>query len=104
MNFGGQQTQQGTVFVMLVSGEDLPNTYPVQLGCTGIFIDFTSGKFWVKENPSGVPRPLRIFSFKEETPQPMIPASGTGSFVSREEFSALANKIDQLINDLGGAK
>lgn len=104
MNFGGQQTQQGTVFVMLVNGEDLPNSYPVQLGCTGIFIDFTSGKFWVKENPSGVPRPLRVFAFKEETPQPMIPAAGTGSYVSREEFANLSAKIDQLINDLGGAK
>ena len=96
-----QTAQQGQVFTMFVRGEDLPNTYPVQLGCTGIFIDFSAGKFWVRENPSGIPRPLRVFTFTEEAPQAMI-QNGSNSFVSREEFSALSGKIDKLISELGG--
>ena len=99
-NFNQQQPQ---IFTMLVKGEDLPNTYPVGLGSTGLFIDFSSGKFWVRENPSGVPRPLRTFEFRETTPQPEL-QNGSGNFVSREEFVSLNEKLDRLINELGGAK
>lgn len=94
---------QTRIFTMFVQGEDLPNTYPVPLGTTGIFIDFSSKHFWVRENPSGVPMPLRMFTFDEVITNP-TPQNGSGSGVSREEFNALSSKLDKLLAELGGVK
>lgn len=107
-NQGINQNRQPQIFTMLVSGEDLPNTYPVGLNCIGLFIDFNACKFWVRENLTGVPKPLRVFSFNEIIQQPTYQNTDE-SIVSREEFNNLSQnvgnlseQINKLIAELGG--
>ena len=90
--------QSSNLMTIQVNSEEEVNSYPVAAGTTVLLISFNLKKFWLKStNTSGVPQPLRVFPFDEKNPVPV--ASGA---VTREEFDALATKIDKLISDLGG--
>lgn len=94
-----QQPQQaGSILMIQIQSDEEVNTYPVAAGTTVMLINFSTKKFWLKStNTSGVPEPVRKFSFKEEVTQ----APQTNA-VTREEFNSLSEKIDKLLNDLGG--
>lgn len=102
--------QDSPFFVSFVNGETGANIYPVTAGKTGLLFDFNIGKFWIKETDSnGLPKPIRIFSFTEETPKQPAPSEGTG--VTKDEFIALSNNVallsesvNKLLTDLGGDK
>ena len=103
-NYQVQQPQNnsGNLMTIVIDSDDIVSTYPVAAGTKVQLINFTSGKFWLKETSmAGVPERLREFTFEEKT----IPntVNGTGG-VTRDEFNALSEKIDKLINDLGGTK
>lgn len=95
-----QQTQQtGSIMMIQITNDDEVATYPVAAGTTVLLMNFNSKKFWLKSTSmSGVPEPLRKFTFSEEVTAQTVPSNG----VSREEFDSLSKKIDKLLKDLGG--
>lgn len=96
-------------FISFVNGEAGANAYLVGAGRTGLLFDFNLGKFWIKETDiNGIPKQIRTFSFKEETPKQQVVQSNE-NIVSREEFttltqsvSALSQSVNKLLKDLGG--
>jgi hypothetical protein len=95
------QQQNGSLMTVIVNGEDDVNVYPVAPGVTVMLISFEKNKFWLKSRGNdGVPLPIRSFPFKEEQPI----ASNQNEAVSRKEFDELTNKLNKLLDELGGAK
>lgn len=87
---------------IFVNSEEEVTNYPVAAGLTVLLISFNLKKFWLKgTDMSGIPTPLRTFSFDETTP---VKNQNDLDTVSRSEFNALSNKIDKLISELGGMK
>ena len=97
--FQPQQANNGQLLTVFVNSEAEVNDYPVAAGTTVQLISFKMGKFYLKSTATnGVPQPIRIFSFKEETKAPEI----QNGAVSRDEFDALNAKLDKLLKELGG--
>lgn len=105
----GQNIYENPFFIAFVNGEDDANSYLIQAGKTGLLFDFNLGKFWIKETSmNGLPKPMRTFSFNEETPRAKHDKTENNT-VSREEFamltqsvSALSDSVNKLLVDLGG--
>lgn len=96
-----QTQQQTSLLTVFVDSESEVNDYPVAAGTTVQLISFKMGKFYLKSTATnGVPQPIRVFSFTEETAAPEI----QNGAVSRDEFNALNAKLDKLIAELGGDK
>lgn len=97
-----QQTGTGSnLMTIFVNNTDEVNNYPVAAGLTVMLIGFNLGKFWLKStSTNGVPQPIREFTFTEE----VSVSNNQNGGVTREEFKALNEKLDKLIQDLGGAK
>lgn len=96
-----QQPSSNSVMVVFVEGEAGARSYPVAAGNTVMLMDFNSNKFWLKStDTTGMPQHLRSFTFKEDTP--VAANTNMANVVTREEFDALNQKIDKLINELGG--
>lgn len=94
-----QQSNNGQLLTVFVNNEAEVNDYPVAAGTTVQLISFKMGKFYLKSTATnGVPQPIRIFRFEEET-QAVENQNGA---VSREEFNALNDKLDKLLKELGG--
>lgn len=95
------QQQNGSLMTVIVSGEDDVNVYPVAPGVTVMLISFEKNKFWLKSRGNdGVPLPIRSFPFKEEQPI----TNNQNEAVSRKEFDELTNKLNKLLDELGGTK
>lgn len=97
-----QQPQQtnGSLLAVIITEDQDVDYYPVQAGTTVMLINFNKQKFYLKSRGNnGVPSPIRVFPFKEETPAPQNQNGG----VSREEFNALSSKLDKLLKELGGS-
>ena len=100
-------TQQPTTNLMtiFVNTEEEVLNYPVAAGLTVLLISFNQNKFWLKStNTNGVPQPLRVFPFTEEIQQSAQVTNNQNDSVTRNEFRALNEKLEKLINDLGGGK
>lgn len=97
------QQAQNSILTVFVNSEDEVNFYPVAAGVTVMLVSFNLGKFYLKSTgKNGVPEPLRVFPFTEET---RLPANQNEDvFVRREDFDTLSNKLDSLIKSLGGEK
>ena len=96
-----QPQQQTSLLTVFVDSEAEVNDYPVAAGTTVQLISFKMGKFYLKSTATnGVPQPVRIFNFTEETKAPEI----QNGAVSRDEFNALNEKLNKLIQELGGDK
>lgn len=96
-----QSQQQTSLLTVFVDTEQEVNDYPVAAGTTVQLISFKMGKFYLKSTATnGVPQPVRIFNFTEETKAPEI----QNGAVSRDEFNALNEKLNKLIQELGGDK
>lgn len=93
------QPNTTSLMTVFVNSENEVNDYPVAAGTTVQLISFKLGKFWLKSTgTNGVPQPLRSFNFTEETQAANI----QNDSVSRAEFSALSEKFDKLLKELGG--
>lgn len=102
-----QQSQQpsSNLMTIFVSSEEEVLNYPVAAGLTVLLLSFNLQKFWLKStNTNGVPQPLRVFPFTEEIQQSTQVANNQNDLVTRDEFKALNEKLEKLINDLGGGK
>lgn len=92
-----QQTQP--LMVALISSEDEMRNYIVGAGSSVILVAFNLGKFWLKStSANGVPQQPREFIFNEKQPEP--PATP----ITREEFKKLSERVQKLIEELGGEK
>ena len=106
---GMQEVNQNPFFIAFVNGDAGANAYLVGAGKIGLLFDFNMGKFWIKETDNnGIPKPIRTFTFNEETPKPQVVQMNDNA-VSREEFAtltqsvtALSQSVNKLLKDLGG--
>lgn len=99
-----QQPSSNLMTIFVNSEEEVLN-YPVAAGLTVLLLSFNLKKFWLKStNTNGVPQPIRVFPFTEEIQQSAQTTNNQNDSVTREEFRALNEKLEKLINDLGGGK
>lgn len=102
-----QQTQQqpsNSILTVFVNSEEEVNLYPVAAGVTVMLACFSNHKFYLKStSKTGVPEPLRIFPFTEET-QIATENQNVGDYATKEEMRSLSDKLDKLIASLGGDK
>jgi len=82
--------------IIWVQGESGAKAYPVQNGKSVVLFDSESEHFFIKStDPSGMPQPLRIFSYKEANEIEVKPTIDTSNFITRDEFE---RAIDSLKN------
>lgn len=99
-----QQPSTNLMTIFVNSEEEVAN-YQVAAGLTVMLLSFNLKKFWLKStNTNGVPQPIRVFPFTEEVQPTNIPTNNQNDSVTRDEFRALNEKLEKLINDLGGGK
>ncbi|MBQ0112246.1 MAG: hypothetical protein KBT03_03860 [Bacteroidales bacterium] len=81
-----------------VSGESGAKSWLVGRGETVLLMDSENPIFYLKSSDNaGMPLPLRIFDYSERTQAPNNATNiSSGEFVTREEFSALIGKYDEL--------
>lgn len=96
---GYPQTQSDSSIIW-VQGESGAKAYPVQNGKSVVLFDSESEHFFIKTaDASGMPQPLRIFSYSEtnetEVKAPMI---DTSNFITREEFESVIEKLKSRQN------
>ena len=73
--------------IIWVQGESGAKAYPIQNGKSVVLFDSESEHFFIKSaDTSGMPQPLRIFSYKEATEVEIKPQIDTSNFITREEF------------------
>lgn len=98
-----QQPSTNLMTIFVNSEEEVLN-YPVAAGLTVLLISFNQNKFWLKStSTNGVPQPLRFFNFTEEV-RTNSSQNNQNDYVSKDEFKTLSDKLDKLLQDLGGVK
>ena len=100
-----QPTQpQNSILTVFVSSEEEVNLYPVAAGVTVLLVSFNLGKFYLKSTAkNGVPEVLRVFDFTEVT-QNVQPNQNDDIFVRKKDFDEISNRLNALIEKLGGDK
>lgn len=96
-----QQAAQQSAPIIWVQGEEGAKAYMVAAGNSVLLMDSEASTFYIKAtDTSGMPQPLRIFDYTERTAAkaaPQRPAQQQGDeYVTRQEFNALAARIDAL--------
>ena len=93
------QYQQPDTSIIWVQGESGAKAYPVQNGKSVVLFDSESEHFFIKTaDAGGMPQPLRIFSYSETNENEIKSVIDTSNFITREEFSKLADKLEKLEN------
>lgn len=73
--------------IIWVQGESGAKAYPVQNGKNVVLFDSESEHFFIKATDnSGMPQPLRIFSYKETNKIEEKSVIDTSMFITRDEF------------------
>ena len=89
------QPQQNENGIIWVQGESAAKAYLVAPGKSILLMDSESNKFYIKSaDASGMPIPLRIFTYSEETAV-NTPQIDTSQFVTRKELEDLLSKFNQ---------
>lgn len=94
-------TQQQAAPMIWVQGEAGAKSFLVAPGQTVLLMDSEAEVFYIKEtDASGVPRPLRIFDYKERMTGAQRPAQAAQmpavEYVTRAEFDVLAAKLAEI--------
>ena len=81
--------------IIWVQGESGAKAYPVQNGKSVVLFDSESQHFFIKTTDnSGMPQPLRIFSYQEVGEDGMKqPEIDTSNFITRDEFEEALEKL-----------
>lgn len=89
------QQQQPDTSIIWVQGESGAKAYPVQNGKSVVLFDSESEHFFIKTaDASGMPQPLRIFSYSETNETDIkAPAFDTSQFITRDEFEEVIEKL-----------
>lgn len=83
--------------ILWVQGEEGAKAYMVAPGASVLLMDSESSSFYIKStDASGMPQPLRIFDYTERAANAKAPVIPSADYVTREEFNALAARIDAL--------
>lgn len=91
------QMQQPDTSIIWVQGESGAKAYPVQNGKSVVLFDSESEHFFIKTaDASGMPQPLRVFSYSETNENEMkAPAIDTSQFITRDEFEEVIEKLKE---------
>ena len=91
------QVQQPDTSIIWVQGESGAKAYPVQNGKSVVLFDSESEHFFIKTaDASGMPQPLRVFSYSETNEADMkVPAIDTSQFITRNEFEEVIEKLKE---------
>ena len=80
--------------ILWVQGESGAKAYPVQSGKNVVLFDSESEHFFIKAtDTSGMPQPLRIFSYKEVGKLEEKSTIDTSMFITRDEFEKAINSL-----------
>lgn len=83
--------------ILWVQGEEGAKAYMVAPGTSVLLMDSESSSFYIKStDASGMPQPLRIFDYTERAANAKSLVIPSADYVTREEFNALAARIDML--------
>ena len=95
---GQYQQVPSTSPIIWVQGEAAARAYMVAAGNSVLLMDSDASVFYLKStDASGMPQPMRIFDYTERTQkQPPIATAAETEYVTRNEFNALAARIDEL--------
>lgn len=85
------QTPVNSTGIIWVQGEAGAKAYPVANGNSVLLMDSERSYFYIKTTDnSGIPQPIRKFSYEEETEKkevaPVVSKVDTSKFITREEF------------------
>ena len=96
-NIMNNSTDTGIIWVQ---GESGAKAFPVAPGKSAVLFDSESEHFFIKSvDISGMPQPLRVFTFSEATETDLRrPEIDTSVFITREEFQ---HAIDQINTKYG---
>lgn len=82
-----QQAQGIENNIVWVPGLAGANDYPVTNGSAVWMMDSEAMRFFIKSKDiTGIPKPLRIFEYREIQEQKSEPAQNVGQYVTREEL------------------
>ena len=97
---GQQQSGGGLVWVQ---GEAGMKSYPVANGQTVILMDSENPVFYIKScDAAGMPS-MRVFDYQERKAAP-IPEEAAAEYVTRKDFEALQNRVEELVKRPARAK
>lgn len=83
--------------VIWVQGEEAAKAYMVAAGNSVLLMDSEASAFYLKStDQSGMPQPLRVFDYTERAQKQAPALPQTQEYVTRQEFDALAAKLDAL--------
>ena len=85
---------QNDTGIIWVQGESGAKAFPVQNGKSVVLFDSESEHFFIKTaDGSGMPQPLRIFSYKESNETEIKPTIDTSNFITRNEFEKVIGSL-----------
>lgn len=92
-----QVPQQPDTSIIWVQGESGAKAYPVQNGKSVVLFDSESEHFFIKTaDASGMPQPLRVFSYSETNENDMkAPTIDTSQFITRDEFEEALERLKE---------
>lgn len=93
-----QQPQQNNSNMIWVQGESGAKAFPVGPGANQVLFDSEKQVFYIKSvDTSGMPQPLRIFSYSECNEADVRPEIDTSMFITRDEFNEAIAKLNKPI-------
>ena len=100
--------QSGSSGLIWVQGEAGAKSYLVAPNTTVMLMDSESDVFYLKStDASGMPRPLRVFDYKErqktdDTEQKLFARDNSPEYVTKREFEAFRHQIEALMDAPAG--
>lgn len=94
-----QPTQTNSSGIVWVQGEAGAKAYPVAPGTSLLLMDSEREQFYLKSTDvSGMPMPLRLFTYKEVVAQPTTESSSKNevdlsNYITREELDSRLNAL-----------
>ena len=91
------QPQQPDSNMIWVQGDSGGKAYPVQNGKTVVLFDSECEQFFIKTvDASGIPQPLRTFTYQEKSESKTEPSAvDTSKFITREEFEEAIKSLKE---------
>jgi len=92
-------TQPQSAGIIWVQGEAGAKAYPVAAGTSMLLMDSEAEQFYIKSTDiSGMPMPLRVFSYKEMVAPTEVPAKETdmSKYITREELETRLASIKPI--------
>lgn len=100
-----QPQQQPQNQIIWVQGEAGAKAYPVAAGSSVLLMDSESSVFYLKSTDmSGMPMPLRTFTYNEVVSQPQEQVSQTADYASKSDIEKLSAEIEALREQIGKKK